>query len=87
MYLVWTRIWSPCLEDKGNRITFIDEKVLVWPKGSSIDDARVIGIHDGRLYKLLGQNTQSLVHDEFNPSELWHRRYAHLHYQAFPSLK
>jgi hypothetical protein len=75
-----------CLEDKGDIIAFVDGKVLVWPKGSSIDDARVIGIHDGRLYKLLGQNTQSLVHDEVNPSELWHRRYAHLHYQAFPSL-
>jgi hypothetical protein len=39
------------------------------------------------LYKLLGQNAQALVHDELNPSELWHRRYAHLHYQALPSLK
>jgi hypothetical protein len=39
------------------------------------------------LYKLIGQNAQALAHDEFNPSELWHRRYAHLHYQDFPSLK
>ena len=36
-----------CLEDKGDKITFVDGKVLVWPKGSSIDDARVIGIRDG----------------------------------------
>jgi hypothetical protein len=76
-----------CLEDKGDIITFVDGKVLVWPKHSSIDNARVIGIREGRLYKLLGQNAQALVHDELNPSELWHRRYAHLHYQAFPSLK
>jgi hypothetical protein len=34
----------------------------------------------------LGQNAQALVHDEINPCELWHRRYAHLHYQALPSL-
>jgi hypothetical protein len=31
-----------CLEDKGNRIAFIDEKVLSWHKDSSIEDARVI---------------------------------------------
>ena len=39
------------------------------------------------MYKLLGQDDQALEHDEINPSELWHRRYAHLHYQALPSLK
>jgi hypothetical protein len=63
------------------------EKFLVWSKDSKIEDARVIEIREGRLYKILGQNAQALVHDELNPSELWHRRYAHLHYQAFPSLK
>jgi predicted aspartyl protease len=76
-----------CLEEKGDRVAFLDGKVLVWYKDSNIEDARVIGTREGRLYKLLGQNTQALVHDEINPSELWHRRYAHLHYQAFPSLK
>jgi hypothetical protein len=75
-----------CLEDKGDIIAFVDGKVLVWPKHSIIDNARVIGIREGRLYKLLGQNAQGLVHDEINPSELRHRRYALLHYQAFPSL-
>jgi hypothetical protein len=39
------------------------------------------------LYKLLGQNSQAILHDELNPSELWHIRYARLHYQALPSLK
>jgi hypothetical protein len=78
-----------CLEEKGDRVAFVDGKVLVWSKDSKIEDARVIGIREGRLYKLLGQNIQALVHDEINcvSSELWHRRYAHLHYQAFPSLK
>jgi uncharacterized protein YbcI len=75
-----------CLEDKGDRITFVDGKVLVCPKGSSINNARVIGICNGRVYRILGQNAQALVHDEVNTSELWHRRYSHLHYQAFPSL-
>jgi hypothetical protein len=80
-------VYISCLVDKGYRIAFVDGKVLVWSEHSKIEDARVIGIPEGRLYKLLGQNTQALVHDELNPSELWHRRYAHLHYQALPSLK
>jgi len=38
-----------CLEDKGDKITFVDGKVLVWPNGSSINDEIFIGISDGRL--------------------------------------
>jgi hypothetical protein len=75
------------LEDKGDRITFLDGKFLVWSKYSKIEDARVIEFREGRLYKLLGQNAQALVHDELNPSKLWYRRYANLHYQSFPSIK
>jgi hypothetical protein len=76
-----------CLEDKGNRISFIDEKVLSWHKDSSIEDARVIGRREGNLYRLLEQNEEALVHDEVNPNELWHRRYAHINYQALPFLR
>jgi len=75
-----------CLEDKGDRVAFVDGKGLVWPKASSIDDARVIEIHEGRLYRLLGQPTQALVPDEINPCELWHRRYAHLYYRVVLAL-
>jgi hypothetical protein len=42
-----------CLEDKGNRIVFVDGKVLSWPKDSSIENARVIGTLEGGLYRLL----------------------------------
>jgi len=41
------------LEVKGDNVSFVDGKVLVWSKGFSIDDSRVIGIHDGRLYRLM----------------------------------
>jgi len=34
-----------CLEDKGDKIAFFNGKVWVWGKGSSINEARVIGIH------------------------------------------
>jgi hypothetical protein len=56
-------------------------------RDSSIENTRVIGTHEGRLYKLLEINDEALVHDEVNPNELWHRRYAHINYQALPFIK
>jgi hypothetical protein len=69
-----------CLEEKGNIIAFVDGEVLSWSRDSSIKNAKVIGTHEGRLYRLLEQNDEALVHNEVNPSELWHRRYAHLNH-------
>jgi hypothetical protein len=57
-----------CLEDKGNIIAFIYGKVLSWPRDSSIENARVIGTREGRLYRLLERNDEALVHDEVNPN-------------------
>jgi hypothetical protein len=76
-----------CLEDKGNIIAFVDGKVLSWHKDSSIENVRVIGSREGNLYRLLEKNEEALVHNEVNPNELWHRRYAHINYQALPFLK
>ena len=56
----------------------------MWPKGKTIDDAIVIGVEEGGLYKLKGKSDQALVHSTINPCELWHRRFAHLHYRALP---
>ena len=56
----------------------------MWPKGKTIDDAVVIGEQEGGLYKLKSHPKQSLVHDIGEPSELWHRRLAHMHYRALP---
>ena len=42
------------LDNKGYRVSFIDGKVLMWPKGKSIEDAVVIGEEEGVLYKLNG---------------------------------
>eukprot|EP00253_Pinus_taeda_P005063 PITA_05063 len=74
------------LEDKGDRVAFVDGKVLVWPKGSTTDSTTVIGVREGRLYRLLKQPAQALVHNDINPSELWHKRYACLHYRVLPAL-
>jgi hypothetical protein len=76
-----------CLEDKGNIIAFMDGKVLSQHKDSNIENARVIGSREGNLYRLLEQNEEALVHDKVNPNEIWHRRYAHINYQALPFLR
>jgi hypothetical protein len=75
------------LEEKGNIIDFVDGKVLSWHKDSSIENARVIGTHEGNLYRLLEQNEEDIVHNEVNPNEVWHRRYTHINYQSLPFLK
>ena len=58
------------LDAKRMRIAFIDGQVIMWPKGNTIDDAVVIGEHEGGLYKLKGHPKQALVHDTVDPNEL-----------------
>ena len=66
------------------QVAFIDGQVIMWPEGKTIDDAVVIGEQEGGLCKLKGHPEQALVHDTVEPSELWHRRFAHVHYRALP---
>jgi hypothetical protein len=40
------------LDKKGFRGAFIDGQVLMWPRGKTLDDAVVIGVEEGGLYKL-----------------------------------
>ena len=42
------------LEKKGFKVAFANGEVLIWPKGKTIEDADVIGIHEDGLYKLIG---------------------------------
>ena len=39
------------------------------------------------MYKLKGELEQALVHEAIEPSELWHRRFAHIHYKALPIVR
>lgn len=71
---------------KGDRVAFVDGKVLVWGKDSSFEKAKVIGVREGRLYRVITPSPQALVHMEIKPIELWHRRYGHIHYKTIPSL-
>lgn len=62
------------LEDKGYRITFMEGKVLAWPKNSTIKKAYTIGVRHGCLYKLCISSSQALMHESTSTSEIWHRR-------------
>jgi hypothetical protein len=72
------------LDKKGFRVAFIDGKVLMWPKGKTIEDAIVIGTEEGGLYKLKGHSDATLTHSTKSPCELWHRRLAHINYKTLP---
>ncbi len=74
------------LDKKGFRVSFIDGEVLMWPRGSSLENAVVIGVEEGGLYKLKGHTEASMLHDITSPCELWHRRLAHLNYKALPQV-
>ena len=41
------------IEDMGYEVVLCDGKVLMYPKGSSITSAKVIGIQHGKLYRLM----------------------------------
>ena len=60
------------LDAKGMRFSFVDDQVIMWPKGKTIDDATMIGEENKGLYKLKGHHEQELVHELIEPSELWH---------------
>jgi hypothetical protein len=56
----------------------------MWSTGKTIEDAIVIGIEEGGLYKLKGHSDVALAHSIESPCELWHRRLAHINYKALP---
>jgi hypothetical protein len=74
------------LDKKGFRVAFIDGEVLMWYKGKTIEDAVVIGIEEGGLYKLNSHSDVSLTHSTKSPCELWHRILAHINYKALPYI-
>ena len=73
------------LEDEGYDVIFSIGRVFIqqFDRSEQIE----IGIRDGGLYMLLARLLKSLLHDIVNSVELWHRRLAHLHYRALPSLR
>jgi hypothetical protein len=72
------------IEERGYEVLFRDRQVLLFPKGSSITSAKVIGTRHEKLYKLMFKPTSALYHTTNNNDlcELWHRRMADLHHGA-----
>ena len=56
----------------------------MWTKGKTIDDAVVIGVEEGGLYRLKGHVDSTLMTNTISPCELWYKRLAHIHYKALP---
>ena len=79
-------LYISALDKKGFRVAFIDGQVLMWLKGKKIEDAIIIGEEEGGLYKLKGHSETTFVHEFIDPSELWHRRLAHINYKALPHV-
>jgi hypothetical protein len=78
------------IEEKGYEVLFRDGKVLLFPRGSSITSAKVIGTRHERLYKFLFQPVRALIHSTSNSNDLcqiWHKRMAHLHHGALRVLR
>ena len=47
-------LFISALDKKGFKVAFVDGEVLMWSKWKTIDDAVVIGIEEGGIYKLKG---------------------------------
>jgi hypothetical protein len=69
------------IEERGYEVLFYDGQVLLFPKGSSITSAKVIGTRHEKLYTLMFQVARELIHTTNNNDlcALWHRRMAHFH--------
>ena len=72
------------LDKKGFIVSFVDGEVLMCPKGKTIDDAAMIGVDEGGIYKLKGHTDSSLTMCTIRSCELWHIRLAHVNYKALP---
>jgi hypothetical protein len=49
------------LQDRGLEVTFRGTKVLIHPKGSSLASGQVIGVRDGKLFRLFFQRLHALA--------------------------
>ena len=56
----------------------------MWTKGKTIDDATMIGVEEGGLYRLKGHVDSTLMTSTIIPCEIWHIILAHIHYKSFP---
>jgi hypothetical protein len=78
------------LQARGLEVTFRGTEVLIHLKGSLLASRQVIGVRDGKLFRLFFQPLHALVVSSDNnrhTCELWHHRMAHLHHGALRGLR
>eukprot|EP00253_Pinus_taeda_P015802 PITA_15802 len=73
------------MEDKGYKVTFNDGNVRVWK--NNVKDAFTLGFRVDSLYQVDGSLLGVMSCDTSLQSELWRRRFAHLHYKALPDVR
>ena len=73
------------MEDKGFKVSFIYRKVRLWQRNPR--DAFTLGFRVKGLYQVGGISLGAMICDTSLQSELWHRRFAHLHYKALPDAR
>ena len=78
-------VYISAMEDKGFKVAFIDGKVCVWKR--NFKDAFTLGFRVDTLYQVGGSPLGVMSCDTSLQSELWHRRFAHIHYKALPDVR
>eukprot|EP00253_Pinus_taeda_P001640 PITA_01640 len=73
------------MEDKGYKAAFINGKVRVWK--NNFKYAFTLGFWVDTLYQFGGSPLGAMSCDTSLQSELWHKRFAHLHYKALPNVR
>ena len=73
------------MEDKGFKVAFIDGKVCIWKR--NFKEAFTLGFRVNTLYQVGGSLLGAMTCNTTLQSELWHRRFAHLHYKALPEAR
>lgn len=58
------------LVDQGYRVTFQEDKVLIWTKNTNVKNAISLGYRDGSLYKVGNSIKSALSHEVSNTTEL-----------------
>lgn len=66
-------------------MAFIDGKVRVWKR--NFKDVFTLGFRVDTLYQVGGSPLGAMSGDKSLQSELWHRRFAHLHYKVLPDVR
>jgi hypothetical protein len=78
------------LQNRGLEVTFRGAEVLIHPRGSPRALGQVIGVREGKLFRLLFQALHVLaasIDSNRQSCELWHHRMAHLHHGALGGLR